>query len=285
MSHSYLDAIFELGTPDQRSTTSQFQRNGSGFHRSHRLQRRKMSTKADIINELKSLNLMFSEKQGVLELKAILQRYKKEHSEPDSKDRKQLKLKKDPTANMQILKLATLQAVALMLQVPVSKHHHKGEILLLIREELEKMQDEKVMFGKFAGLKMPEALEDTSYAKWLMEQENLNHPQASKMKAYFYISFQGVLTDTTFNSWWEHPTEAQPKAEVKKEEPVKKEKSTASANPQRFHQAQEVPIYTSEEEESETRKKAKDDSSDAASWMELGEKHKYQPIRRKTDKQ
>ena len=88
-----------------------------------------MSTKADIINELKSLNLMFSEKQGVLELKAILQRYKKEHSEPDSKDQKQLKLK---------LKLATLQAVALMLQVPVSKHHHKGEILLLIREEVER---------------------------------------------------------------------------------------------------------------------------------------------------
>ena len=174
--------------------------------------------KQDVIEELKLLGVVYSEKQSLLELQALLARAK-----GATKGTSGLKPKKDPMANLSNLRKFSLQTILAYLQVPASKKLTKGELLLALREELPMIEAEKMVVGKYKGMTMKDAIADVNYMTWILNEKDLSCSQLNKLKMLARLSFVGQIPEDFGEeedpAWTELKTEVkkEPKAETKAE--------------------------------------------------------------------
>ena len=130
-----------------------------------------MATKKDLMQILKDQGVIFSEKESIAELKFRIQQIR----EAEKRTGVTSKKVKDPMSGLPNKLLATVQEVALGLQIPVKnpetkKVKTKGELLSELRIRLEEMHSEAVGFGKHALQTYEEAVLHKGYVEWAIEE-------------------------------------------------------------------------------------------------------------------
>ena len=153
--------------------------------------------------------------------------------------------------------------------------------------------------GKYKTLKMTQEQilkEEGEYVDWVMKEfmkgTRFECAAMLRLNALALICGKGVLSKELGDALAEEMEDSkeEERKTMKKEffkmkAEVKKESTHSTTDQSTPVKSQNVPIYTSEEDDEEDPKKksraAKDSSSEATSWMELGEKRKFQPRRSK----
>ena len=126
-----------------------------------------MALKAELIATLKTEGIEVPANMSVPELQVLVNCLKKKSEKSEFG-----KLKKDAMNSMSTLKVGHLNRLVSGLQLDIGECRNKGELLLLIRENLPELTNSKVGFGKHKDIKRS-TLIDTfpSYRDWLIREE------------------------------------------------------------------------------------------------------------------
>jgi len=251
-----------------------------------------MAKKADMIKELEKHEIFVPKNMTVPELTTLLKRLK----EKDSSKGKELTLKKDFMASLSERRKETLIKLVIDLGGLPGRKWTKGDALLWIREEIPKLSQEKVGFGKYQNQSMETCSQDcTEYVKWCLDEcSSESHEKMKRFTAYCKVIYRGILKDEQDSESEEREKKpSKPKGEFKKES-VKEEKVEEKPKMKESSSSRQVPVPDSdleEESDSEDPKKKKkisarpirrpetfplESDSSATSWMELSGKRKHQ---------
>ena len=242
--------------------------------------------KAELQEKLTKAGIVWSAKMSVLELEAL---WRKVLQETEPEHATGMKWKKDPMAGMSGHGKPVRQGLALKLGIPFKMSETKGELLLKIRDLTESIMKERVTFGKYKGQEILEAIQDQSYATWMLAQE-FRHPQGTLLQGLVMMSYQGLITKDLGEIFLKEVKKEFPHQEPESgEEKAKKEelKVKLEKGQKEKKDPHQIPIYTDESDsETEVNKKSKKKGemtdSSVNSWMELGEKRKARPGSNKT---
>ena len=125
-------------------------------------------TKADLQKELNEMGVAFSPSMTALELAALLKKAK--GGNKDSKSG--VKCKSDPMTGLSKLLKKTLFEIAMMMQIVLPKKVTKGEIMLELRENLPRIQNERMTVGKYkdSNIEMMTVVkDDPEYVLWTIQ--------------------------------------------------------------------------------------------------------------------
>jgi hypothetical protein len=153
-----------------------------------------MTSKAELIAELKGYGVDFNDKMSVPELLTIRQRYFQENPKVKSKAQK-FQLKDDYMSSLQGLKRATLVTLMQLFGQTVMKRDTKGVLLLNIRELFPVLMKEPIKIGKFKGSKFLDVITDSpdcGFLEWILREINLSsHLDYQILKGLILVAYRG----------------------------------------------------------------------------------------------
>lgn len=271
----------------------------------------RMALKAELIATLKAEGIEVPANMSVPELQVLVSRLEKKSEESEFG-----KLKKDAMNSMSTLKKEFLNRLVSGLQLDIGDCRTKGELLLLVRENLPELTNSKVGFGKHKDLKRSTLIDMfPSYRDWVIREE-VRAPECQPALRVLAFLSRVHLTKGFYDWDLDEKTEKQKKFSSKEEgkqsDPeeehfyqtqkdrvkkweAKKEQEKTKKEQETVEKAAKTPLPPSEDEgESEDPQKFRrvptrvlpvrptvvrmnqESDSSSTSWMELSEKRKHQ---------
>jgi len=273
----------------------------------------KVGTKETLLAELKAMGVEVPAELTVLELKALIQRAKKQATPESGGEAGYGRIKKNMLASLTGLPSVLLSRALTYSGEVMYLGATKGEMLLKVRELSTTLPNKPIGFGKCKGQTYQEVLENNaSYRQWIIREAETAPeccPELKQLAMYFRFNLTRGFHDwqSKFKEDQEEFTRIRaqipkctectnPRHEAKTEPKVKTEiPKAAKAERKKQEETEEVQELSSEsseelvEDAEEPSKKGRGTSStdpdSATSWMELGEKRKgrsvLRPMRRK----